>query len=712
MAAGSSAIRLTSVGVRQNTLRAAGVLLFAVGLTVVFWLALWTGGGLVGSDIYAYFLPQKAFFAEQLRDGAIPVWNNLIGWGYPQLAESQTGVFYPLNLPLYYLLDLNSAFNASQIVHYVLAFVFTWMLAREIGLTPIGAGLSALVFTYGWFPTRVCLEWAIVGGAWMPLAFWCVERFLNSSAWRFAIALTVVLGIQMLAGHFTLAFVTQIAIAAYVPLRLWSATGKPTVTSHRSRRAACGILAVAIAGAFLLAAVQLLPTWELKRQSQRKAVTAEHDPAYGYIPARYLMQAVAPWHWYIGDKAFNDAISVGGPRTNRVEAHLYFGLLPIGLAVWSFWATRRRLDRRLILWLGLGLASVIYAVGVVVPVTKHLPGFSFFEGCGRFGIVATLAVALWAGFGLDRLLQRCRGAARKGVIAFVFISTIGDLWLVSRQAVSDPWFANEFPVLVGPQSKFVFLVDRPPIQQLQASPLRSILAKELHPVRLFSEGKNLPSMLGVATLPTYLGLGPSAYFEPDLQLPGEFDFRKAPTEEQIAWFRRAGVTHFLSFVPLASPTWPVAFVWAGPDLFLNQTLARGREEPLFLYRLTNSRNRVAWGDVQSDRSTRLVEYRPHQVAIETAAKSGGRLILTDLSYPGWQVTVDGESAEPLIVERVFRGVEVPAGNHTVVWTYRPWTLYWGAGTSLVTLVVLLILGHLRFWHADWFQSASQSTENF
>src|SRR6187399_2783481 len=116
---------------RRKVVRAAGVALVAVGLTLVFWLALWTGGGLVGSDIYAYFLPQKAFFAEQLRDGAIPIWNNLIGWGYPQLAESQTGVFYPLNLPLYYWLDLNTAFNASQIVHYVLAFVFAWMLARE-----------------------------------------------------------------------------------------------------------------------------------------------------------------------------------------------------------------------------------------------------------------------------------------------------------------------------------------------------------------------------------------------------------------------------------------------------------------------------------------------------------------------------------------------------------------------------------------------------
>src|SRR5215831_13172320 len=70
-------------------------------LTLIFWRPLWTGGGLVGSDIYAYYLPQKAYYARELRAGGLPLWNNQIGNGYPQVAESQTGVFYPPNLALY-----------------------------------------------------------------------------------------------------------------------------------------------------------------------------------------------------------------------------------------------------------------------------------------------------------------------------------------------------------------------------------------------------------------------------------------------------------------------------------------------------------------------------------------------------------------------------------------------------------------------------------
>ena len=41
----------------------------AIGLTVVFWGPLWTGGGIVGGDTYSYFLPQKQFLAERMKAG-------------------------------------------------------------------------------------------------------------------------------------------------------------------------------------------------------------------------------------------------------------------------------------------------------------------------------------------------------------------------------------------------------------------------------------------------------------------------------------------------------------------------------------------------------------------------------------------------------------------------------------------------------------------
>src|SRR4051794_28342803 len=104
------------------------VLALAIGMSYVFWQTLWHGGGLVGGDTYTYFFPQKAFFADELKAGRFPLWCPLVGHGYPVVAESQTGVFYPPNLILFRLFEVNTAYNAAQIIHYILAFMATWLL--------------------------------------------------------------------------------------------------------------------------------------------------------------------------------------------------------------------------------------------------------------------------------------------------------------------------------------------------------------------------------------------------------------------------------------------------------------------------------------------------------------------------------------------------------------------------------------------------------
>jgi hypothetical protein len=700
----------------------------ALLLTLIFWRPLWTGGGLVGSDIYAYYLPQKAYYARELRAGGLPLWNNQIGNGYPQVAESQTGVFYPPNLALYGLLDLNAAYSASVLLHYALAFAFTWMYAREIGLKAVGAALAALVYTYGWFPPRICLEWAIVGGAWMPLALWCVERFLATRFWRYAFGLAVTLAVQMLAGHFLLAFITQLVLVGYMPLRLrlknavvLSSSGAPSGTlkersqddapltppAHRGESKplrAGGALLLALVVAFPLAAIQLLPTWELKRISQRQGVTEEHDPGYGYIPPKYLSQIALPWIWYADEASFNQTVTPGGSRTNRVEAHLYFGMIPLALLLWRVGRWRQTGDRRLWVWLVLGLAALVYTPGWLLPVTKHLPGFSFFEGPGRFGVVTTLAAGLLAGSGCDDLFNCLESFSRRLARAFALGRTAEalapKLTLVLRCSIALAVFAGTIADLfvVSRLVTFALLVETPPIDYLSASPLKRLFAEMPQPARIFSEGKNLPSLLGVATVPTYLGLGPAQYFDPAFMLPQPWPFATPPSRQQLDWFHRHGVTHFLAFAPADAQAWPAKLVWEGIDPFINAAMSRPQSAPLFLYELEGSRGRVAMDAAAPGPSARIADYGANRVAIDADGPASGRLILTDLAFPGWQVTVDDAPGEPATVEGMFRGVDLTPGNHRVVWTYRPGALYWGSGITILASLILLGVAHVRYWH--------------
>lgn len=666
---------------RRNGTGAAIALMTAIGLTYVFWRGLWHGGGLIGADTYTYNFPQKAWYAERLAEGELPLWNRRTGHGYPLLAESQTGVFYPVNLVVYGRFELQTAYNVSQLFHYVLVFLFTWLYARRLGLGNAAALFAGLVFTYGWFPCRVGLEWAVVTGAWFPAAMWCAESFAQTRWWRYAIGLALVLGVQMLAGHFNLAFLTQLTLLAYVPARLWFA--KADGEGDSSRMTATGLLAGAMLSGFALAAVQLLPTWELKQLSQRAGVEGDHDPGYGHTPVWYWSQAVVPWLWYGMGIDLNERLPEGDPGTNDIEAHLYFGLIPLVLLLYGVLSRHVFRDRRLCLWLVIGFAALLYTPGWFVPVTKHLPGFSFFIAPGRYSLIVTFAVAIIAAAILDRWLPHRRGSSAYLVFVGIVGLTVLDLWWVAGQAGS------------------VTIVDSPPIRDLDRSELREIFARYPQPVRLFSRGPNLPTLLGVSSTPEYLGIGPSAYYDPDRKLPGRLPFDVNPTPEQIDWLRRAGVTHVLSFKKLDTTQWPATLVWSGFDRFLNRAWAR--REPLYLYELHGSRGRVAWVDADHPGQGTLTNASANRVTINVDTPRGGRLILTELAYPGWRVTIDGEVAEPEIVDGMYRAVDVPAGRHEVVWAFRPTMFRLGMIVSIATLLLLAAVGHVRFWHPGWFR---------
>ncbi len=70
----------------------------------------------------------------------------------------------------------------------------------------------------------------------------------------------------------------------------------------------------------------------------------------------------------------------------------------------------------------------------------------------------------------------------------------------------------------------------------------------------------------------------------------------------------------------------------------------------------------------------IVNYADNSVEIDVNAPKAGILVLHDLFYPGWEVRVDGYKKPVLHANILFRGVEVPAGRHRVVFSFRPMSL--------------------------------------
>ncbi len=677
-----------------------------VGLTWLFWGTLWTGGGLVGGDVYSYSLPQKAFLADGLQAGVIPLWNNLTGHGYPVLGESQTGALYPLHLLVYCLWDVGTGWNVVLIVHYIAAFVAMAWCARTLGILGPGSLLAAMVYVYGWFPPRAFLDWAILGGVYLPLVIGSIERFLQTGRSRYAVLMSASLGVQLLGGHYQIAFLTwlvsgadvvfrwlQLSMPSRVPLappvssslidethpfseRHWQSQWHTNPTAMLSQ----SVLTLSIMFLFgvALAAPQLAASWELKGRSQRAIVGVDHDPAYGHIPPGYLTQIVAPWFWYAADLDIDAALQrmpLGqiASGTNRVEAHCYFGLVPVLLLIaGGLLALRRRaVTGNDLFWVAVIIASLAYATGWLMPVLQGLPGFSYFRGPGRASLLATFAVAVLTGRLLDALIQQFDSQGlRRGLVTIVLVATTWDLW----------WT----PTTVS----YAVAVTPPPIAFRDASPLRKLLLTEPGLVRLYAPGANLPNVLGVASTPVYLGFGPREYFDPQFTLPETDppDFH-AFTPTRLQWLLDAGVTHILSFEPLERRGWPVHLMWAGVDPLLNRAWAR--PEPLFLYRLKDAPGRFRWDAVGAGAIT-LKEYGPHRITVRVAVATAGQLVLTDLADLNWFVTVDGQSVTPK-ASGMYRAVSLTEGDHEVVWSYRPRRVYWGFAVSGIAAVLLALI---------------------
>ena len=65
--------------------------------------------------------------------------------------------------------------------------------------------------------------------------------------------------------------------------------------------------------------------------------------------------------------------------------------------------------------------------------------------------------------------------------------------------------------------------------------------------------------------------------------------------------------------------------------------------------------------------------RPERIEVDAVLERPGLVSVSQQALPGWTVEVDGNSADVVVVDGVFLGVQVPAGDHTVTFRYRsPW----------------------------------------
>ena len=292
-------------------------LVVAAAIVVPFlWLfgpAIFGANSFVYRDAAHYYYPLYQMTAAQWSAGRVPLWNAQENNGRPLLADPTASVLYPGKALFALPLPFAMRYKLYIVSHILLAAAASVGLARGWGASIPAAGLCGLSYAFsGNVLFQYCNVVFLVGAAWLPLAVLAADRMLVRRSLASALVLSTVLAMMILGGDPQAAYHGGLLAALYAWL-LWRrqrrrapkaateyvrppAMDKPKRTEDsavwsgaRWHRRLAGhrlvLILLAAGGGSLLAAVQIIPSVEWTRSSDRAVF---HAPRSVYEILGYL----------------------------------------------------------------------------------------------------------------------------------------------------------------------------------------------------------------------------------------------------------------------------------------------------------------------------------------------------------------------------------------------------------------------------------------
>ena len=87
----------------------------------------------------------------------------------------------------------------------------------------------------------------------------------------------------------------------------------------------------------------------------------------------------------------------------------------------------------------------------------------------------------------------------------------------------------------------------------------------------------------------------------------------------------------------------------------------------------------------------LVAYEPNYLKYEVNSDKGGTVVFSEIYYPGWKSTIDGQEVAHGRANYILRAMNVPAGQHVVEFRFDPTSLHVTENIAFVALGLLALL---------------------
>jgi hypothetical protein len=414
-------------------------LLIPAFFVLFFWPATLAGRFFVGGDALVYSYPLRAAMWEMIRHGQLPLWTPTMLSGYPLLSMAQLGLGYPLTW-FYLVLPGYAAEQMYVLAPFLLAPIFTYAYARQIGRSRAASLLAGLGFGFGGMMASFIGTFGFLTNAvmWLPLALVGIERARTQSYWRCLLLMTFSFAMAILTGVGQgILYLGVLAIAYSCARSLVTPPSTDRTPNERFRLKAIlrtfKPLLVCLIGMLLaigLSAFQILETMRAQRLSIRSKLSYEVFSAGSFSGYETWKSFVAPLY-------------------NYQEVTSFITPLAALLAIVAIAAWFKSHDWHVLFWLAVAATGLLLMLGDHTPLYRlvyRLPLVNLFRVPSRHAFEWSFALAMLAAFGWDAANAFFAQRAVMRQLDWL----VGVLLILACMIVSFAWWRATRPIAGSP----------------------------------------------------------------------------------------------------------------------------------------------------------------------------------------------------------------------------------------------------------------------
>ncbi len=334
------------------------------------------------------------------------LWTPLLLTGFPVLADPQTSLFYPFCFIFKHLLQGNQAYqgwNLYVLSAYFLSALFAALFAYRLTKSSLAAMIAGLVYGFGGYQISELRHIQIIQTAvWLPLLLYFVEVLRLRTKWT-TLQITLMAGtsaLAILAGHPQTAayiFVATLAYAAFGNISKKAASNKENI---KQALIVTALSTTAILFGAAIAAVQLLPSYELSQQSVRTTFGYK-DFLVGELEPLQILGFIMPY--LLGGK-FGSLEGLPFSEQGPPPGLLFFGFAPIVLSIFAM--ARLRSQAVVPYFIAIIVLSFLFALGAHTPLARlfhAIPILGSFRGLYRVLLLPAFAISILSALAIAKI---------------------------------------------------------------------------------------------------------------------------------------------------------------------------------------------------------------------------------------------------------------------------------------------------------------------